>query len=1108
MTAFPVKHITVGGDDPFLPDLLAAINHATEICIAAAFIRVTGLNLIKEALSDALKRKATVRILTGDYLGITEPKALGFLMLLKEQGATVSIFESGDKISFHMKAYLFVRQHQDKADDGCIYVGSSNISRAALQSGLEWNLKVDRDKDEARFSEIFRKYDALFADARCQPLTYSWIEQYESRIPDRKLQVFSDVGANEEEKPSTPNNIQLEALVALEQTRQSGYKRGLVVMATGLGKTWLAAFDSEAFKAKRVLFVAHREEILEQAENTFVQIHPSAKVGRYNGKAQQLGVDMLFASIQTLGRQHHLQRFEQDYFDYIVVDEFHHAAALTYKQLLAHFKPGFLLGLTATPDRTDLLDILGLCDNNLVYTKGLFDGIEAKLLCPFQYYGVGDVVDYTEVKWRDGNFDPTDLYHQLATHKRAKHNFSYWHKHRQTRTLAFCISKPHADFMADYFEQQGVKAISVHSTSDTPRNLALEQLRQGEVEIIFSVDLFNEGVDLPSIDTVLMLRPTDSKIIFLQQLGRGLRLSKKTGKNKLVVLDFIGNHISFFRKAEALFKIDITDNARQQFIDKVNCQSLPLPKGCFVNYDLKAIDFMTMMASSNANEQDGLYLQLKASLGRRPSLVEFHRAGGKEKTIRKTYGQWFEFVASQGDLSTLEFECLQNYGDFYLALENTDLPESFKLILLEAMIELKGFVSPLPTLELAIYSWEILQRRRILLNDLPKKYRGLSDLPADQHAAWHSDWLENPMKLWLDNNGRRSFFTLQNQAFTFKDSLADNHHDAFTVLTLELVNFRYQEYESKPSKSGQHKQAMTITPIGELETQEIPYFSDLKVAGGYFDHVDQKMETSDTRSLPLSYGKLDPNKHFITNAKDHSMDGGQHPIKNNDLLLFEKITAESIESNHGKTIAIRRFDVTDDGQYLLRKVNKQGQGPHQLIAQNPDDQPIMVNDNMETFARFKAIVDPVDLYLHQTFLRTQIPALFGFKFNPGNWNSGYVSPKGQPDQFLFVTLNKRGHGEAFRYHDTFEDHYHFNWQSQGKTSSSMKKGLEIIEHAANGSRVYLFVRKNKLDAVTGKAGPFYCCGTLQYQTHKGEQPMNVKWRLDRPLSDALLQYFK
>lgn len=226
-----------------------------------------------------------------------------------------------------------------------------------------------------------------------------------------------------------------------------------------------------------------------------------------------------------MGKTHHLNKFPVDHFDYIVVDEFHHASAPTYRQLLKHFRPLFLLGLTATPKQTDQADILALCDDNLVYRRDMFDGINSGLLSPFSYYGIANQeVDYQSIPWRNGKFDPEQLESKLATTARAKHALKCWKALKQSRTLAFCISKKHADYMADYFRNQGYQAVSVHSDSEVRRNDALSKLERAELDIIFSVDLFNEGVDLPAIDTVLMLRPTESKLFFYSNWGEGLEL--------------------------------------------------------------------------------------------------------------------------------------------------------------------------------------------------------------------------------------------------------------------------------------------------------------------------------------------------------------------------------------------------------------------------------------------------------------------------------------------------------------------------------------------------------------------------------------------------------
>ena len=420
----PTRRLFTGEPQhPLLSQLCHSIARADEIDLAVSFVQASGLRLLLPDLHDALARHAVesrpparVRILTSDYLDITDPNALRLLMLLQEQGAQVRIFESGGR-SFHLKAYLFAHFPDASALHGTVFIGSSNISRPALTDGLEWNYRVDYPGDDG-FLEARARFEELFRDPRTVELTDAWIERYEARRvpPPRPIEPSAD----ETEQPPTPTPIQQDALAALAHTRCEGYLRGLVVLATGLGKTWLAAFDAQQIGACRVLFVAHREEILNQAADTFVRIRPRARVGFYMGQTRDTQVDVLCASVQTLGRNAHLERFSPQHFDYIVVDEFHHAAAPTYRRLLAHFAPQFLLGLTATPDRTDQSDILSLCDDNLVFDRNLFAGIEARLLAPFYYYGVWDAsVDYKEIPWRNGRFDPDKLSNKLATLARA-----------------------------------------------------------------------------------------------------------------------------------------------------------------------------------------------------------------------------------------------------------------------------------------------------------------------------------------------------------------------------------------------------------------------------------------------------------------------------------------------------------------------------------------------------------------------------------------------------------------------------------------------------------------------------------------------------------------
>ena len=301
------QHLTTGGArDPFLPRLLAAIRRANQIDLAVAFIKSSGLALLFNALVDAVEtRGARLRVLTSDYLDVTDPQALRRLMLLAERGADTRVFEAGDQ-SFHLKAYICVHGDGGREVWGAAFVGSSNISRTALTDGLEWNYRIDQASDPAdpassRFREIRDAFQFLFDHSSVRPLDHDWIEAYEQRRKVQRLPVAP--GSDDAEEPAPwPTEVQREALTALAASRTAGYRRGLVVMATGLGKTYLAAFDSERMQAERVLFVAHREEILLQAEASFQRVRPRARVGRYTGARKDAGVDLLFASIQTLGR--------------------------------------------------------------------------------------------------------------------------------------------------------------------------------------------------------------------------------------------------------------------------------------------------------------------------------------------------------------------------------------------------------------------------------------------------------------------------------------------------------------------------------------------------------------------------------------------------------------------------------------------------------------------------------------------------------------------------------------------------------------------------------------------------------------------------------------
>ncbi len=1084
------KLIIGGRDHPFLPQLSHAITHADEIDMTVAFIKSSGLRLLMPDLQEALSRTAPqklvrLRILTSDYLDVTDPEALRLLMLLQAAGAQIRVFECVGQ-SFHMKAYLFAH-FRDGHLHGTAFIGSSNISRQALTDGLEWNYRIDYPGDNG-FLDARKQFEKLFAQPKCVELSDAWISAYEARRKPMALPI--SIGNQDDDPPPEPTEIQRDALAALRETRRLGYQRGLVVLATGLGKTWLAAFDSQQADTNRILFVAHREEILTQAASTFLRIRPQASIGFYTGRQRDAEVDVLCASIQTLGRTRHLQQFAATHFDYIVVDEFHHAAAPMYRRLLQHFTPHFLLGLTATPDRSDQSDILALCDDNLVFERNLFAGINGGFLAPFHYFGILDEsVDYREIPWRNGQFDPEALANKLATRARASHALREWQTKAQTRTLAFCASRRHADFMAEHFQTAGIAANAVYAGSDLSRGEALQQLADGQLQVIFSVDLFNEGVDLPAIDTVMMLRPTESKILFLQQLGRGLRHAK--GKKQLVVLDFIANHKSFLHKPQALAGLSGQLRELGDFARKLEKSTWPLPEACFINYDLRFIDFLKSLDGNGLAED---YTTLREVLGRRPTMTEFYRAGAAPTRIRQQYGSWFGMVEAMGDLGESEIALFESHREFFVELETTAMTRSFKMVLLEAFQILQGWSGPVPLPALTQTSWTLMQRRRPLLADLPDNIRQ----SHGESIEWQRYWFKNPINAWTGGNGddkKTRFFAVDRDTFKTMLSIPGELTEPFADLVQELIDYRFATYDARKAANAETAQVLTFPAPKNRAQLELPYFEDLRIACGHFR--TSTAEVLEQRSLPISYGQLDPARHFIARAVGNSMNGGKHPIRDGDFLLLELLTSSNAGSISGHTVAIERQDDYGDNQYLLRVVTKQKPGHYILKANNPDYEDLPADDTMRTLARLKQVIDPLDLAIGQPFMRENIPSLFGEDYNPGSWNSGHIVLNSQNAHVLLVTLNKQGKAEDHRYTDYWIDENTFHWQSQNSTTPLNKRGREVIDHKKNGRKIHLFVRENKLSA--GKAAPFLYFGPVDYVSHQGSEPMSITFTLENKI---------
>ncbi len=676
-----------------LSTIIRELEQCDEFWFSVAFVTTGGIAALMETLIALKKKKIKGKILASQYLNFTHPEALRRIMQF--ENIELKIATEGN---FHSKGYLF-----RKGNVFDLIIGSSNLTQTALSTNKEWNLKISATDNSELIGVAVAEFRQEFEVA--QKVEKKYLIEYDLlwRARTKFEREIKERRKSFEALKVTPNLMQKEALSNLEHLRSIGKKKALLISATGTGKTYLSAFDVQKVKPKKFLFIVHRLTIAEEAMKTFQNLLGSnIKMGIYSGNRKELDSDYLFSTIQTISKQEHLDKFDSHYFDYIVIDETHRAAADSYQRIMNHFSPKFLLGMTATPERTDGDDIFKMFDYNIAYEIRLHRALSEEMLSPFHYYGV------TDLTINDQEVDELTDFNHLTAKERVDRIIEttqlYGCDDGNVRGLIFCSKNEISIQLSKEFNKRGFQTVALtgdSSEEERQRSIRLleSENKSEKLDYIFTVDIFNEGIDIPSVNQIIMLRPTQSAIIFVQQLGRGLR--KIDAKDYLTVIDFIGNYNNNYLVPIALY--GDTSYNKDALRKLISSGSSFIPGCSTINFDqiskekiFESIDSANMQMKKDLSKD---YYLIKQKMGRIPMMVDFINHGSRDPQLYVNYSKsYFNFVAGQEDdlkglINNKQKKLLELFSNEINNAKRIEETIILKKLMQDESLEIKNFVA-------------------------------------------------------------------------------------------------------------------------------------------------------------------------------------------------------------------------------------------------------------------------------------------------------------------------------------------------------------------------------------------------------------------------------